>query len=170
MNVINLSWCRTWIETKVREPLDPMKCSCLPFHFVTNWPFLNEMVDSSWKSCPDVSRYLQAFVLEHFSPWGGVGVDWLLQVSQCNLTFFCLQIVFVGVYLLTPGNRGVLRPGDLEAGLVGGPSGEGSAPLVDMNPPPSMHARHPSDLFSADRAEDQVRNLPGRLSSETFLW
>lgn len=69
-----------------------------------------------------------------------------------------LQIVFVGVYLLTPSNRAMLRPADLEAGLVRGSSGEGSAPLVDMNPPPSLHSRQPSDLYSQGR-DDQVCSL-----------
>lgn len=53
----------------------------------------------------------------------------------------------------------MLRPGDLEAGLVGGPSGEGSAPLVDMNAPPSLHSRQPSDLYSQGR-DDQASNTP----------
>lgn len=66
----------------------------------------------------------------------------------------------MGVYLLTPGDRSVLvRQGDLEAGLIlggTGAPGEGSAPLVDMNPPASLHSRQPSDLYSQGRSDDLV--------------
>lgn len=96
----------------------------------------------------------------------------LLQIfEECTLVTYNLnaftdwakfefaQVVFLGVYLLTPSKSAVLKPSDLEAGLVG-PHSHGdanaAAPLLDVGATLGNHSRLPSDANAAAFPESQA--------------
>ena len=66
-----------------------------------------------------------------------------------------LQVVFVGVYLLTPASKPVNSSRDLESGLVES-RGDGNPlvpPLIDLPHMPHLHARTGSDVQHQDVSE-----------------
>ena len=95
-------------------------------------------------------------------PGNGAHTDVGLRVQGCSSRLFTAQIVFVGVYLLTPSKKAYLRQfGDLESGLAGGkpPGGDAlTSPLVDLSSTLSNHSRKPSEAFDpSDPDASQVR-------------
>lgn len=83
-----------------------------------------------------------------------------------------LQVVFVGVYLLTPGSSSYLKQyNDLEAGLVGmNPRGDpSSAPLLDTTPPHADLPQLPTDTSGSAYNESRVGLFSSNLNEGLVL-